>query len=487
MRCCIKFENFLGFRKVCMTLGVAAGVGAAFGAPIGGLLFAMEEICSLSRRHQWYAFLAALASYTVLQFMEGGEYSGIFHVESGTWEINQLIFVVPLGVVQGLFGILFTLINIKVNTMYRAKLINPTSLRWHRLRKVGEVVLLAVVASCVLFTLPRFFDCEPIEHGYHNWERPSTLWCDEGWNPMSSLILSPLDDQVKQLFMKTGVSNGLHEGIVCCYGVVALVMCACIAGCHTAHGIFIPMFVIGGSLGRGYGHILAYNYPDLDINVGAYAIFGVVGFIGGVTRMAVGMAVVMLEVSNTFNFLLPIMATLAISKLVADTFGGLPLFDRQIEAKHYPYLEDEPTLTMRKIRCYHAMNKNVQMLPVVVKVKEILAILQDPMHHHNGFPVVNDMKRRNLRGIILRAHLVAMLKERFFQGTDEEQYERAIGRTPTESLPAKETIPIPSLFPALWNQTQSPTLERLFSISFLNMTFIEYVPTYCCMSNMRTT
>jgi chloride channel 7 len=169
----------------------------------------------------------------------------------------------------------------------------------------------------------------------------------------------------------------------------------------------------------------------MEINVGAYAIFGVVGFLGGVTRMAVAMAVVMLEVSNEFNFLLPIMATLALSKLVADCFGP-PLFDRQIEAKHYPYLEDEPTLTMRKIRCYHVMSKNLQLLPVIVKVKDILTLLNDPMHHHNGFPVVNDLRRRNLRGVILRIHLVTILKERLFQGSDEEQYERAIKGTPTE-------------------------------------------------------
>ena len=40
-----------------------------------------------------------------------------------------------------------------------------------------------------------------------------------------------------------------------------------------------------------------------------------------------------------------------------------PLFDVIIHLKHIPFLEDEPTRVMHKIRCYHAMNKRVPRLP----------------------------------------------------------------------------------------------------------------------------
>ena len=56
---------FERFRNVCdrrdfITCGVACGAASAFGAPIGGLLFAMEEVASIwSLKLTWMVFFGA--------------------------------------------------------------------------------------------------------------------------------------------------------------------------------------------------------------------------------------------------------------------------------------------------------------------------------------------------------------------------------------------------------------------------------------------
>ena len=63
-QCCV-FYLVLGSRNFT-TAGAAAGVAAAFGAPVGGLLFAMEEVSSFwSMKLGWMIFFCCmLATFT---------------------------------------------------------------------------------------------------------------------------------------------------------------------------------------------------------------------------------------------------------------------------------------------------------------------------------------------------------------------------------------------------------------------------------------
>jgi len=78
---------FRRFRNKCsqrdfMTAGCAAGVAGAFGAPIGGLLFAMEEVASFwSVTLGWEIFFACMTAVFARAFAESlyeGETPGLF-------------------------------------------------------------------------------------------------------------------------------------------------------------------------------------------------------------------------------------------------------------------------------------------------------------------------------------------------------------------------------------------------------------------------
>ena len=80
------------FRRNFTTAGAAAGVAAAFGAPVGGLLFAMEEVSSFwSMKLGWMIFFCCmLSTFTADLFNSSIESFKLKHV-FGLFQTNKYI------------------------------------------------------------------------------------------------------------------------------------------------------------------------------------------------------------------------------------------------------------------------------------------------------------------------------------------------------------------------------------------------------------
>ncbi len=139
-----------------ISAGAAAGMAVAFGAPVGGVLFALEEACSVwSKKTAWRCLLAtAIAVFSMSQIFPalGGGYilsfSGIYPLSDRQW-LFQLPFVVFMSAVSGLLGAVF-------NLMRRWMQRHRVSKRKHALR-VLEACVVALVSSSAFLVLPRRF------------------------------------------------------------------------------------------------------------------------------------------------------------------------------------------------------------------------------------------------------------------------------------------------------------------------------------------
>lgn len=151
------FRNDLEKRKL-MAAGIAAGVSAAFGAPIGGSLFAYEiskpnTFWSFSLT--WKVFFASSISTFVLtilkQIYAGEEYIQLINSGNvklaaikGQVYMDCLFAAGVIGIVGGAIGSLFIRVNNMINLL-RKKILTT------KLRKIAEALVLTIITVSTFF------------------------------------------------------------------------------------------------------------------------------------------------------------------------------------------------------------------------------------------------------------------------------------------------------------------------------------------------
>ena len=176
-------------------------------------------------------------------------------------------------------------------------------------------------------------------------------------------------------------------------------------------GLFVPVIVTGASYGRFVGMLVGSHS---SLNHGLYAVLGAASFLGGSMRMTVSLCVIILELTNNLLLLPLIMLVLLISKTVADAFNG-NIFDLIMKAKGFPYLESHAEPYMRQLTVGDVVTGPLQVFQGIEKVGNIVHVLRTT--RHNGFPVIDEPPLSEspvLYGLILRAHLIELLKKKAF-------------------------------------------------------------------------
>lgn len=410
-----------------ITSGAGAGVAAAFGAPLGGTLFSLEEVSSFwSTRLTWRTFFTCMVAVFIMKLLlviQSGKYfdSGfmIFNIGTTTaYEIRELIPFLGIGVIGGLLGGGFTAFNLWVTELRAAK-INKER-KW----RVLEVLAIVAVSSCLQFLLPFLSNCKAVPGASTGSTSVSAStsstavgtdyglaltrhYCAEGqYNQLASIIFNSNEHTINNLFA-SGENTAEYLDIldVFIFFLFYTFGAAYTAGCGLSSGMFVPMIVIGSAYGRIVGMGIHSLYGS-SIDPGIYAVMGAAAFMAGVSRLTVSLTVIIIEITNDLANLLPIMLVVMTAKIVAD-FIIHPLFDKQIEMKHIPYLEPTPVKEMKILMCKHIMAKHPKCLTERENIGNILMVLKNTVH--NGFPIVNNQRDKLLKGLILRPQLLVLL------------------------------------------------------------------------------
>nr|GMD63389.1 chloride channel protein CLC-D [Ipomoea batatas] len=359
-----------------VTCGCAAGVAAAFRAPVGGVLFALEEVTSWWRSQLlWRVFFTSAIVAVVVRSAMGWCKSGkCGHFGSGgfiIWDISggqddysvqELLPMAIIGVVGGLLVISFGL------PLFRR------------------------CTPCPDFDANSGIECPRAPGMYGNYVN---FYCKnkKEYNDLATLFFNTQDDAIRNLFS----ANTVHE-----FSAQSLLTFLVLGRCNTSPvllfvnlkvsvsqvmfytlavmtfgtavpaGQFVPGIMIGSTYGRLVGMFVVRFYRKLDIEEGTYALLGAASFLGGINAHdRVVSCVIMVEISN--NLKIP-----ASHHACSAHIKGL--YEEQARLRSIPLLESRPKY-----------QNAVIYFPRVVKVADTVSILQS--NNHNGFPVIDHTKK----------------------------------------------------------------------------------------------
>ncbi|XP_066434171.1 chloride channel protein C-like [Eleutherodactylus coqui] len=466
-----RFRNSADKRQF-ITAGAAAGIASVFRAPIGGLLFALEEVASfwdIKLACQTF-FCCLMATFTteVLSSSFGGfvysGYFGFFKADQRIlfWvkdllDMSVLAFIpsIIIGIIGGLLGALFVFLNVKIN-MLRLKIFNSISHKLVRqLSKLSETLLLLVVTATVTIYLPYFFPCtldSTLPHPKNSSHDAHELWDVSEYNCPAGSMVPGLDgsqdsnrtiNQAAALLARNGkpgvmllFQRGTHEKFGFPPLFITLIFYFCIscwtAGTAAATGLVIPMLYTGALLGRTVGVVMVYLFGVKNdeyvewIDPGLFAVIGSAAYFSGVSRLTISLTVIMVELTNDVHSILLIMVAVMTGKTVGDYFNH-SLFSSLLHLKCIPHLEAEPYVVHGKkkvdLELYTASDA---MQPcTTVHLQESVSSLAQLLNNtsHNGFPVVHSPaagQDKVFLGTISRMELCMLLSNSHIHQTQED-------------------------------------------------------------------
>ncbi len=371
-------------KKNLFTIGSAAGIAAAFNAPIAGITFTLEELVGnfSSRVHLGTLVIASVTASVVERSILGTH--PVFNVPSyGLNNSLEILSYSLLGFLGGFVALAFSQFLLWMRLFFRNLNIIPV---WVKPGIGGVVVGLIAL---IIFRLVNIGGIEGI-----------------GYKTLSNIL------DAKDMGLKVLILLLLGK-------LIATIFCYASGG---SGGIFSPVLFIGGMLGGIVGYLdQLFLHGDKTVP-GAFALVGMSALFAGVIRAPITAILIIFEMTGSYSIILPLMLASTISYLVASHYQPTPIYEALLKQDNINLPEEAnlPSHLLASLTVAEAMNTSFISFSSDFSVKR--ALVEAKKSSHQVYPVINEEK--HLVGVVS----TAKLKEAYANGQGKFKVELVLDK-----------------------------------------------------------
>lgn len=260
--------------RIAVTVGIGAGIGAIFRAPLGGAVLGAEILYreDIEAEAILPSMIASIIGFSIFGAFEG--FTPIFGFLRGNHFDNplQLLYYALLGLAAGLVALIYSKTFYAVTALF------------HKLP--GSRMLKPAIAGLLVGSIGLAF--------------PAALGTGYG-------------------FVQQGIDGGLPH--VALWVVLALAFVKILAtslsiGSGGSGGIFGPGMVIGGFVGLGVWRLLAEAAPGMPLTAAPFMIVGMISCFGAISHAYLALMLMVAEMTGSLALLPPAMIALGAAALI---------------------------------------------------------------------------------------------------------------------------------------------------------------------------
>lgn len=348
-------------RTLLIACGAAAGISAAFNAPIAGVIFAVEVLLVETVVSYFIPLIissvvGALCSKIILQ-----EASLFNFVLKQSFDYRNVPYYIALGILAGFIS------------LYYARAFKSVDKKLHgwRLNVYIKAITGGLLLMAIYFVLPPLFG--------------------EGYDSVKKVA----NDSFNMFTDNTTLLSRLGEnwGIIAFAALIVLfkpLAAGITIGSGGNGGNFAPSLFTGAYLGFFFSKLLN-SIPWIKIPIGNFSLVGMAGVLSGVMYCPLTAIFLIAEITNGYELFIPLMIVSSISFFIVKSYEPFSMETKKLAMEGQIFTHKKEKNILTSISLETMLQDNYESITIDKKLKDLVEVIK--RSEKNIFAVVDGKER----------------------------------------------------------------------------------------------